>query len=157
MDEQDRRVLTLLQRDGELTGDELGALVGLSTSAVQRRLKRLKADGVLTVKGVVDAASVGRPLAFVIEIEVGRGRPELLQPLKTWLLDCDDIQDVYHVTGRSDFLCTATSKDMASFDATITALLASNPNVTKLTTKVAFSVLKRSLYVPVDRAAAAFG
>ena len=45
LDQTDERILALLELDGRMPLKALGAEVGLSTSAVQERLARLKSDG----------------------------------------------------------------------------------------------------------------
>ena len=42
LDRFDLKLLDLVQRDNRLTGETLGDRVGLSATAVQRRLKRLR-------------------------------------------------------------------------------------------------------------------
>src|SRR5438105_867727 len=47
LDKIDAQLLDLVQRNNRLTSEQLSALVGLSASGVQRRLKRLRSDGVI--------------------------------------------------------------------------------------------------------------
>src|SRR5574337_782603 len=47
LDERDRAILDLVQRDNRLTSDAIGERVGLGATAVQRRLKRLRDVGVI--------------------------------------------------------------------------------------------------------------
>lgn len=47
IDKIDARLLDLVQRNNRLSSEELGAKVGLSASGVQRRLKRLRKEGVI--------------------------------------------------------------------------------------------------------------
>ena len=47
MDATDRRILTVLQRDGRKTNSDLAAEVGLSPSACHRRVQRLEEAGVI--------------------------------------------------------------------------------------------------------------
>jgi len=47
IDETDKKILALLQRDGRLTNAEIAEQVGLSVSAAHRRVKQLEADGVI--------------------------------------------------------------------------------------------------------------
>jgi predicted transcriptional regulator len=44
LDEYDKKLLRQLQQNNKITAEELGLLVNLSTSAVQRRLRRLRDD-----------------------------------------------------------------------------------------------------------------
>ena len=48
MDSFDRKILALVQRDCQLKAEAIAEEVGLSTSAVQRRLRQLRTDKVIT-------------------------------------------------------------------------------------------------------------
>ena len=47
MDELDRRILDHLREDARTSFDAIGAAIGLSASAVKRRVDRMKASGVI--------------------------------------------------------------------------------------------------------------
>ena len=47
LDSLDRRLLSMMQQDARLPAEEMGASIGLSGSAVLRRLKRLRDLGVI--------------------------------------------------------------------------------------------------------------
>jgi len=68
MDEIDRIIVDRLQSDGSLTYAEIGVAAGLSPSAVNDRLKRLRADGVIRrMTADIDPAALGLTLlAFVL-------------------------------------------------------------------------------------------
>jgi Lrp/AsnC family leucine-responsive transcriptional regulator len=150
LDSFDRRLLVLVQRDAEQTSEALSEKVGLSASAVQRRLKRLKAEGVITAYvALVDPEKVGRPSFFIVGLEVERERPELLARLRAWLSAEDSVQQVFYVTGESDFVLVITAPDVAAYDAMMARLIADNPNVRRFTTNVALGIHKRRLFVPI--------
>ena len=60
LDRLDRQLLNLVQADSAQTAEQLAEHVGLSPSAIQRRLKRLREQGVIAR----DVAGVDR--AFII-------------------------------------------------------------------------------------------
>jgi len=63
LDERDRAILDLVQRDNRLTSDAIGERVGLGATAVQRRLKRLRDLGVIEADvAIVSPKAVGRGL-----------------------------------------------------------------------------------------------
>ncbi|WP_307216969.1 Lrp/AsnC family transcriptional regulator [Microbacterium sp. SORGH_AS_0888] len=69
LDDIDRALLGTVSRDARATLQELGAAVGLSVSAVQARLRKLEARGVIAgYRAVIDPDAVGRPLAALVEI-----------------------------------------------------------------------------------------
>ena len=65
----DQRIVQEVSLNARATLAELSAAVGLSVSAVQTRLRRLEARGVITgYRATVDAEAVGKPLSAFIEI-----------------------------------------------------------------------------------------
>jgi len=150
LDPIDRKLLDLVQRDADLGAEALGERIGLSASAVLRRLKRMKAEGtILANVALVDPAKVGRPTFFIVALEIERERPELMSRLRQWLAGEDQVQQAFYVTGSADFILIVTAPDVESYDALMSRLMADNPNVRRFTTNVALGVNKRSMFVPV--------
>lgn len=68
-DAVDHSILAAISRDGRATLSQLSEVVGLGVSAVQSRLRRLEARGVITgYRAVLDPEQVGAPLSAFIEI-----------------------------------------------------------------------------------------
>jgi Lrp/AsnC family leucine-responsive transcriptional regulator len=86
-DDIDVGIVRAVSTDARATLADLSAAVGLSVSAVQTRLKRLEARGVITgYRSLVDPEAVGKPLAAFVEITPldpaqPDNAPELLQHL----------------------------------------------------------------------------
>ena len=153
LDATDHRLLDAVQRDSRLSAERLADTVGLSVSAVQRRLIALRRSGVIIGEiAVVDPKRVGRPLTLLVELQIERERPELLDVLRHWIAAEDAIQQAWYITGEADFVLVITAASMEGFDAFMERLLAENPNVRKFKTGVALQVTKRSLFVPVNPA-----
>ena len=151
LDAFDRKLLALVQRDAGRSADALAEAVGLSASAVLRRLKRLRDTGVIVATtAVVDPFKTGKPNFFLAALEVERERPELMARLRQWLAGEEWIQQVYYVTGTADFMLVVVAPDVGAYDALMSRLMADNPNVRRFTTNVALGVGKRSLFVPVE-------
>jgi DNA-binding Lrp family transcriptional regulator len=69
LDEVDRKILDVLRREGRATLAEVGAAVGLSASAVKRRVDRLHESGVIVgYAAIVDPHAVGDRLEAFIEL-----------------------------------------------------------------------------------------
>lgn len=68
-DQIDRQIVTLLAHDGRMSYADLGREVGLSTSAVHQRVRRLEQRGVIAgYRAVIDARAVGLPLTALIDL-----------------------------------------------------------------------------------------
>lgn len=149
-DDFDRRLLNLVQSDAGQTAERLAQSVGLSASAVQRRLRRMRDAGVIVGDtAIVDLKSVGNPTFFVVSLQVEREHPELLGQLSDWLTAQEHVQQVFYVTGEVDFVLVVTAPDTQSYDAMMKRLMSENPNVKRFTTSVVLGLVKRGLAIPV--------
>ena len=150
LDRFDRQLLNLVQEDAGQTAERLAEQVFLSPSAVQRRLRRLREQGVIVRDaGVVDPRTGGRPTFFVVSLQVERERPELLAQLRQWLAAQEHVQQAFYVTGEADFVLVITAPDTETYDTLMARLVGDNPNVKRFTTNVALGVVKRGLTIPI--------
>lgn len=150
LDRFDRQLLNLVQADSGQTAERLAEQVELSPSAIQRRLRRLRDEGVIVRDcAIVEPAVVGRPDFFIVALEVERERADLLAQLRKWLTAEAHIQQVFYVTGEADFILVVTCPDTEAYDALMSRMVRENPNVRRFTTNVALSVLKRGLAIPI--------
>ncbi|REJ07873.1 Lrp/AsnC family transcriptional regulator [Microbacterium bovistercoris] len=102
-DAVDRAIVAEVSRDGRVTLAQLSDTVGLSTSAVQARLKRLESRGVITgYRALLDAEQIGKPLSAFIEITPldpaqPDNAPELLEHL-------DAIEACHSIAGDASYM-----------------------------------------------------
>ena len=151
LDKIDRSLLSELQDDGALTSEKLSDRIGLSASAIHRRVRRLEKAGVIERRiAVVNPEAVGHGALFLVGIEVEREQRDLVEKLRRWIRSEPSVQQAYYVTGSSDYVLVVTAPDITAFDALMSELMAANPNVRRFTTNVVMSSIKRGLYVPID-------
>lgn len=145
----DRRILDLVQIDSRQTAEAIGAEIGLSPSAVQRRLVRLRQSGVIIGDiSLVEPKAVDRPLTLIVDVELERERPELLQTFRGWIAAEPAIQQAWYVTGDCDYVLIVTARDVEAYDKLMQRLTAENANVRRFHIRVALGTLKRGLAVP---------
>jgi Lrp/AsnC family transcriptional regulator, leucine-responsive regulatory protein len=146
----DLAILRLVQRDTRLTLEAIADAAGLSVSAAQRRLQRLRDLKVITAEiAVVDPRRVGRAMTFLVELELERDRPELLPALRAWIDRADEVQQAWCITGRADCLMVVTAAGVEEFDLLMERLMEANRNVRKFTTSLALKTMKRGLALAV--------
>jgi Lrp/AsnC family leucine-responsive transcriptional regulator len=103
LDETDRGLLARLQKDGVTSYAELGAGVGLSASAVNDRLKRLKQKRILRrIVAEVDPVALGREFLIFLLVEVGDLGNE--QAFKARMLERPEVLECHHVAGDYSYL-----------------------------------------------------
>lgn len=68
-DQFDKHILRLLQQNNRLTSDELAEVVGLSSSAVQRRLKRLRDEKIIEADvSIISPSVAGIQMTCVVDV-----------------------------------------------------------------------------------------
>jgi len=150
LDRFDRLLLRLVQEDSAQTADQLAEKVELSASAIQRRLRKLREQGVIAREiAVLDPAAISRPTHFVVGLQVERERPEVLSRLRAWINAHENVQQAFYVTGESDFVLIVTASDAESYQQFMALLMRENPNVKRFTTNVVMNMVKRGLSIPV--------
>lgn len=69
LDGVDRKIIALLQENAKLTFAEIGGDVGLSSSAIKRRVDRLEQDGVIVGYGArINPSALGDGIESLIEV-----------------------------------------------------------------------------------------
>ena len=150
MDDIDRSLLQELQRDADRSLDELGELVGLSASAVQRRISRLKADGTIArVVAELDPIKLGLPVTIVTTVRFERDSHEYTKALVEKLRARDEVQLLHMLTGQYDLLIVSVVGDLADYSAGVLADLEAEPNVARLETNVSLWTIKATQALPV--------
>jgi DNA-binding Lrp family transcriptional regulator len=150
LDELDRKLLDLLQSDAARPLYALGDLVGLSPSAVQRRLSRYRSSGVIDRQvAVLDPdAMPGTVLACVL-VTLERESKRLHSAFRQRLLAAAEVQQCYDLAGAWDYLLIVAASSMPRCRAVIDELLLDAPNVKRYETLFIFEPIKRGLNIPL--------
>ncbi len=150
LDDTDKKLLEMVQRNNRLTADELGDHVGTSRSSAQRRMKRFRDEGIIEADiSVLSAKAVGRPMTFIVEVELERERTDLLDEFRRSMLALNDVQQCYYVTGHTDFILIVTSTDMAAYEEFSRQVFTDNPNIRRFHSNVVVNRVKAGLQVPL--------
>ncbi|WP_181773463.1 Lrp/AsnC family transcriptional regulator [Amycolatopsis pittospori] len=151
LDRLDVAILSCLQADARTIAETIGAKVGLSAAAVQRRIKRLREAGVIEREvAVLSPQALGLSMTFVVMVEMERENLAVLDGFRRQVLADDNVQQCYYVTGNADFVLVVTCKDMTDFEAFTRRMFFDNPNVRHFTTSVAMDRVKTGLTLPLD-------
>jgi DNA-binding Lrp family transcriptional regulator len=118
MDNLDHRIIDLLRQNGRAGYGDIGGTVGLSASAVKRRVDRLVADGVIrgfTIQ--VDPAVDGLSTEAYVELFCrGTVAPDELRRI---LQGVPEVVDAGTVTGDADAIVRIRSRDIPSLEGVL--------------------------------------
>ncbi|QFY62992.1 Lrp/AsnC family transcriptional regulator (plasmid) [Rhizobium grahamii] len=150
LDDFDRKILAILQKDNLTPQRTIGDAVNLSAPAVQRRIKKMTEAGVIQANvAVVDPAALGHPITIFVEVEIISETADQIEDAKREFAATPEIQQCYYVTGEVDFLLVIVVANMAAYEALTKRLFFGNNNVKRFRTFVAMERIKAGLEVPV--------
>lgn len=152
LDEFDLAILEILQKDNTIPQRSIGERINLSTPAVQRRIKRMQASGVIQANiAVVDPVAVALPITIIVEVQVADERYDLVNAIKQSFQRAPEVQQCYQVTGEADFVLIVLVASMSEYQALCRRLFHDNPNVTKFKSLVTMDRVKTGLSLPLLR------
>jgi len=131
-DEIDAGIVRAVSFDGRATLADLSAAVGLSVSAVQSRLKRLEARGVITgYRALLDAEAVGKPLAAFVEITpLDPGQPDNAPELLEHLAEIEACHSIAGDAAYMLFVRVASPRDLETLIREIRSAASVNTRTT---------------------------
>ncbi|MFM2187948.1 MAG: Lrp/AsnC family transcriptional regulator [Burkholderiaceae bacterium] len=143
LDLQDQQLLALLQDNADLTNLELSQRTGLSPATTLRRVKRLKAEGVIErTIAVIHPQALGPGLLAVVEVSLERQGEEAQQAFARLACAQPEVQQCYQVSPGPDFVLIAQWPDMPAYQRFAQRLLTDDANVRHV--KAYFSVRRHT-------------
>ncbi|NOD30439.1 AsnC family transcriptional regulator [Ruegeria atlantica] len=143
LDDFDRAILRILQQDNRTTQHKIGEAVNLSAPSVQRRIRRMEAEGVIRANvAVVDPAAVGLQLTIFVELELVSETPDEIDAVKKSLLNAPEVQQCFYVTGEVDFMVVVVVESMAVYEDFTRRMFFENGNIRKFRTFVSMDTIK---------------
>ena len=150
LDRFDLKILDVVQRDNRVTSDALGEHAGLSATAVQRRLKRLREEGVIEADvSVISPKAVGQRVHMIVMASLERERADIIDRFKKSIRTTPEVMNGYYVTGEADFLLVITARDMEDYEAFTRRFFYDNPDIKNFKTMVVMDRVKAGFELPL--------
>lgn len=131
MEETDRQLVRLLAAQGRMSYTDLGKSLGLSTSAVHQRVRRLEQRGVITgYAALIDYAAVGLSLTAFVSIKpIDPSQPDDSPDV---LATIPEIEGCYSVAGEENYILKVRVSDPGALEELL-ARIRSKANVSTRT------------------------
>ena len=142
MDDVDRAILGVLEKDGRISNADLAGRVGLSPSPCLRRVRRLEESGVIRgYRAQVDPAAVGRGLRVFAGVRLVRHARADVVAFERAVVLLSEVVHTHHVTGNFDYLLQVEVADLPAYEYFHANRLASLPGVAMVTSYVTMKTL----------------
>lgn len=148
MDEIDRQILDMLQRDGRVSQARIAESVGLTTPSVNERIKKLETRGLIRrFSALLDPRQLGRPIVAHVDVALEHPRFEraFLDEVEALL----DIQECYAISGEFGYRLKVRAKDIEHFEALLREKILTIRGVSRTKVEISLSIKKDSTLLPV--------
>ncbi len=150
LDDMDRRILRVLQRQGRLSNADLAEAVHLSQSACHRRVARLEAAGIIAgYVALVNPRAVGRKTVVFVEITLSGQADEVLSAFEAAVARVPEVLECHLMAGTADYLLKVVAEDTEDFAALHRRALASLPGVAQLQSSFSLKTVVSTTALPV--------
>lgn len=150
MDTIDRRILSELQDNADLSMQELGDRIGLSHTPCWRRVKRLEERGIVKRRvALLDAEQLDLAVNVFVNVSLRRHQENALNRFETAVQDVPEVVECYSVSGETDFLLRVVVADVTAYERLVKATLVHLPEVGNLTSTFALRQVKYTTALPL--------
>ena len=130
LDPTGEKLLGLLQENARLSYSELGRQVGLSTTAVIERIRRLEDAGLITgYKVELDREKLGLSVLAFVRLQA---KPERYAPVLALVETLPAVLECHHVTGEESFVLKIVVKTVGELEPLIEQLSRFGPTSTSI-------------------------
>ena len=154
IDRLDREILRRLQANGRASYEDIAAAVGLSPSAVLRRVRRLEEAGVIErYVALVRPSRVGLGLTAYVNVRLekhsGSGKRTPMDLFRASVEAWPEVVECVALTGEMDFLLCLMVADMEAYARFMMDTLLRHPSVQDCKTSFVMDRFKTTTALPV--------
>ncbi len=150
LDPTDRRILSVLQRQGRMSNADLSEAVNLSASACHRRVQRLETEGYITgYVALLNARKLGHPTTVFVEITLQAQADEVLDAFEKAVRLVPEVLECHLMAGTADYILKVVVEDTDDFARIHRQHLARLPGVAQMQSSFALRTVFRTTALPV--------
>ena len=152
LDERDRRILELLQKDSAMPVAEVAEQVSLSASACSRRIQRLEETGYIQRRiAVLDRERIGVPTTVFALIKTAHHSDDWIENFRRAISDIGEIVEAHRLTGSYDYILKVVLPRVEHYDVVYRRLV-KRIELFDVSAFISMEVLKSGQTLPVDYA-----
>ena len=153
LDQAQRQILNLLQRDSTLSTQNLAEKVGLSPSPCWRRVRELEEAGLIKgYKGYVallDRTKLGLGTCVWVRVKLKKHSADVLDRFETVVKSAPEVVECYELLGETDCLLKLYLPSLEALSAFMHNFLLKIPEVDVTHSSVALREIKNETALPL--------
>lgn len=145
LDNKDKILLNQLQNDARTTSAELGKLVKLSPSGVQKRMQKLEQNGLIKkYVAIVDRKNLGFDLLVFVQVTLQGHTPQSVAAFDEAVRSMTEVLECHRVIGMADYLLKVIVRDHEHLDYFLMNRLLPLPSVERVNSNLVLKEVKET-------------
>ncbi|WP_372753617.1 Lrp/AsnC family transcriptional regulator [Labilibaculum sp.] len=145
IDQTDRTILRILQRDSKKTAKEIAAMLNLTTSPVYERIRRLEKQGFIKkYVAILDKKRLGQSVTAICQVSMRYHNEAFIDEFVAQIQELQEVQECYHVAGQVDFILKIHVRDLEEYHDFVRFKLSKIKNIGVLNSTFVIKEIKHS-------------
>jgi Lrp/AsnC family transcriptional regulator, leucine-responsive regulatory protein len=150
LDDHDRRLLRILQREGRISNQDLADQAGLSTSSCWRRVKSLEESGIIRrYVALIDADAAGLTFHAVVHVQLARHEEGAVGRFVEAVTRRSEVLDCFATTGEADYHLRVLCADLEAYNLFLETFLFRLSGIRSARTSLVLKQIKHEVALPV--------
>jgi DNA-binding Lrp family transcriptional regulator len=151
LDKKDSTLLTHMQNNARLTSAELGKLVDLSPSGVQKRLRKLEENGIVErYATMLNRKRLGYDLLVFVKVIIQGHTAELIAEFDDAVREMPEVLESHRIIGDADYLLKVVVRDREQLDHFLMKRLLSLDSVARVSSYLVLKEVKETTTIGLN-------
>ena len=151
MDEVDKKILSIIQKDITLPLSDVAKRAGVSKTPCWNRLRKMEEKGIIREKvAILNNEKINLPIVVFLSISVSHHTKEWIKEFYATVTKYNQIIEVYRITGSDiDYLLKIVSSSVEEYDVFQQKLI-NDIKFSKMSSGIALKEIKKINSLPLD-------
>jgi len=143
MDRIDRKIVSILALDAQISMTALGEAVGLSKSPTLSRVRKLEREGIIIgYRADLNLEKLGLSHIAFVQVTLDNTKSEALDAFNKAVHRHSEIEAAHMIAGGFDYLLKVRTKDITAYRRTLGETIAALPYVSQTSTFITIETVK---------------
>ena len=151
LDAIDHHILTILQQNGRITNAKLASIIGISPSAILKRIRQLEKSGIIQgYAALVDREKIGLGVLVIVTLSLNAHKFKSIDSIEEKILAMEEVLECHQISGKSDFLLKVVLESIHHYSKFAMEKLSTIPGVQNIKSHIVLASIKNTTCCPIN-------
>ncbi len=150
LNQTDREILRILQKNGRISNADLARQIGLSQPSTLAKVRSLVRSGFIRqFTALCDQKSLGYDVTALTMVSLSLHHERSIERFRRAVAEFPEVLECYHTTGEFDFLLKVVVDSIYSYERFVSEKLSRIHGIRKINTSFVLSTTKHTTELPI--------